>query len=184
MNTYTLRTLARLLAPWRTIRRLERRNKLLYDALANPTLTGMAFHRDSATIGAACPGAQMVAGMFLGLLQDHPEAANYLQLTFGSSEGNILVTVHRPGGATPHNLRAMAEQEARAAKREVEQLRGDLATATEAVRRLVHWNLHGHDSQVVEGVYLWATRDGMAGPLPPLPEWLARREQREEESHG
>jgi hypothetical protein len=31
--------------------------------------------------------------------------------------------------------------------------------------------------QVVEGVYLWATLDGMAGPLPPLPERLAKREQ-------
>jgi hypothetical protein len=31
--------------------------------------------------------------------------------------------------------------------------------------------------------YLWATRDGMAGPLPLLPEWLARREQQEEGAH-
>jgi hypothetical protein len=184
MNRPTLRTLSRLLAPWRTIQRLERRNKRLSDTLANPTMTGLAFHQNSATAGIAGPGAQMLAGMFLGLLKDHPEAANYLELTFGSSEGNILVTVHRPGGATPHNLRAMAEQEARAAKRVAEYLRGDLATAQEAVRRLVRWSLQGHDSQVVEGVYLWATLDGMEGPLPLLPEWLARREQQGEESHG
>jgi hypothetical protein len=51
-----------------------------------------------------------------------------------SSRGRILVTVHRPGGATPHNLRAMAEQEARnlraelaKAKREVKALRAELA---------------------------------------------------------
>jgi hypothetical protein len=109
---------------------------------------------------------------------------NYLELTFGSSDGNILVTVHRPGGATPHNLRAMAEQEARKAKQEAEHLRGDLATAREAVRRLVRWNLQGHDSQVVEGVYLWATLDGMAGPLPPLPERLAKREQLQGDSEA
>jgi len=113
MNRPTLRTLSRLLAPWRTIRRLERRNKALSDALANPTLTGIAIHKQQATMGFAAPGAQMIAGMFMGLLQDNPQAVNYLELTFGSPEGNILVTVHRPDGATPHNLRAMAEQEAR-----------------------------------------------------------------------
>ena len=134
MNYPTLRTLARLLAPWRTIRRLERRNKALSNALANPTLTGIAIHKQQATMGFAAPGAQMIAGMFLGLLQDNPKAVNYLELAFGSSEGNILVTVHRPGGATPHNLRAMAEQEARnlraelaKAKREVKALRAELA---------------------------------------------------------
>ena len=182
MNRPTLRTIARLLAPWRTIRRLERRNTALSDALANPTLTGMAIHRDNATLGMAGAGAQMIAGMFLGLLQDRPDAVNYLELAFGSSEWNILVTVHRPGGATPDELRAMAEQEARDAKREAEYLRSDLATAREAVRRLVRWNLEAYDSEVVRGVYLWATLDGMAGPLPPLPEWLARREQHKEEA--
>jgi hypothetical protein len=116
------------------IRRLERRNKALSDALANPTLTGIAIHKQQATMGFAAPGAQMIAGMFLGLLQDNPKAVNYLELTFGSSDGNILVTVHRPGGATPHNLRAMAEQDARSlraelatAKREVKGLRAELA---------------------------------------------------------
>jgi hypothetical protein len=233
MNHPTLRTLARLLAPWRAIRRLELRNKLLSNALANPTLTGMTIHRDNATLGAAGPGPQIIAGMFLGLLQDNPKAVNYLELTFRSSEGNILVTVHRPGGATPHNLRVMAEQEAREAKREAEQLRAqllmlqrlsglvrssrlrncpthgqqphnvwrcseclrelrqeaeqlrsDLATAREAVRRLVRWNLEAYDSEVVRGVYLWATLNAMTGPLPSLPEWLARREQVEGEGRS
>jgi hypothetical protein len=30
----------------------------------------------------------------------------------------------------------------------------------------------------------WATLNGMAGPLPPLPEWLVKREQVEEACHG
>jgi hypothetical protein len=177
MNNPTLRTLARLLAPWRTIRRLEQDNRRLMDALSNPELTGMALEQDAMAMGMKGRGPQLIAGMFLGLLDDNPEAVNYLELTFGSSRGRILVTVHRPGGATPHNLRAMAEQEARKAKQEAEHLRSDLATAREAVRRLVRWNLQGHDSQAVEGVYLWATLDGMAGPLPPLPERLVKREQ-------
>lgn len=125
MNVPTLRTLARLLAPWRTIRRLERANKWLTNALANPTLTGMAIHGNSATVGGACPGAQLLAGMFLGLLEDNPKAVNYLQLTFGSSKGPILVTVQRPGGASPHALRAQAEQELRNLRAELARLQGE-----------------------------------------------------------
>ena len=56
-------------------------------------------------------------------------------------------------------------------------LRQDLATARESVRRLVRYNLESYDSATVRGVYLWATFNGMAGPLPPLPEHLAKREQ-------
>jgi len=121
--------LARMLAPWRTIRRLERRNKVLSDALANPTLTGIAIHKQQATMGFAAPGAQIIAGMFLGLLRDNPKAENYLELTFGSSDGNILVTFHRPDGAMLHSLRAMAERDAR-------NLRAELATAKQEAKGL------------------------------------------------
>lgn len=134
MNRPTLRTLARLLAPWRTIRRLERANRWLTDALANPTLTGMAIHKNSATVGGAGPASQVVAGMFLGLLEDNPKAVNYLQLTFGSSQGPILVTVQRPGGASPHDLRVMAEQEARRLRAELLQLRDERAAEQEDER--------------------------------------------------
>jgi len=126
MTRPTLRTIARLLAPWRTIRRLEAQNQLLSDALANPILTGIAIHQNEATIGGAGPGPQLLAGMFMGLLQDNPKAVNYLQLAFSSPEGPILVTVQRPGGASPHSLRAMAEQEARDLRAEVAELRAEL----------------------------------------------------------
>jgi hypothetical protein len=76
----------------------------------------------------------------------------------------------------------MAEQEAREAKQEAEQLRAERDAAQEAVRRLIV--LPAYDSEVRHGVYIWTTRDHMAGPLPPLPERLARREQQKEESHG
>jgi hypothetical protein len=69
-------------------------------------------------------------------------------------------------------------------RQEAEQLRTERDAAQEAVRRLMRWNLEAYNSEVTRGVYLWATRDGMTGPLPPLPEYLVRREQREEESHG
>jgi hypothetical protein len=193
MNRPTLRALARLLAPWRTIRRLERANKWLTDALANPTITGMAIHENSATVGCAGPASQVVAGMFLGLLEDNPGAVNYLQLTFGSPQGTILVTVQRPGGASPHDLRIMAEREAREAKREAECLRQDLAIAREAIQRLIRWCGvdQAYNSTVALAMMDWAAR-GMVGPLPPLPKEIAMRELRrdaraaeqEEERHG
>ena len=175
MNRPTIRTIARLLAPWRTIRRLKAQNKLLSDALANPTITGIAIHQNEATIGGAGPGPQLLAGMFMGLLQDNPKAVNYLQLTFGSPKGNILVTVHRPGGATPHNLRAMAEQEAR-------NLRAELATAKEALRRLQCWGGFPGSKAFAAFVLLdvidWIEA-GMAGPLPPLSDRLVEREAKD-----
>jgi hypothetical protein len=119
MNLPALRALAHLLAPWRTIRRLEQDNRRLMDALSNPELTGMALEQNAMTMGMRGKGPQLIAGMFLGLLDKNPEAVNYLELTFGSSRGRILVTVQRPGGATPHNLRAMAEQEAKALRAEL-----------------------------------------------------------------
>jgi hypothetical protein len=60
----------------------------------------------------------------------------------------------------------------------VRELRGELATAREALRRLVcYYAGQDYDSEVVRGVYLWATDNGMAGPLPPLPDHIAKRDQ-------
>jgi hypothetical protein len=58
----------------------------------------------------------------------------------------------------------------------VRQLRGELTTAREAVRRLVRWSLESFDRETVKGIYNWHTR-GMTGPLPPLPDYIAKREQ-------
>jgi hypothetical protein len=131
----TLRTLARLLAPWRTIRRLE----------------------------------------------DELNAANVLLAVYwknaGRAEAARLRLQNCPThGQQPDNAWGCPEC-VRELRQEDERLRSAMATAREAVRRLVRWNLQGYDSQVVEGIYLWATLDGMAGPLPPLPERLAQREQ-------
>ncbi len=135
MTSPTLRTLARLLTPWRTIRRLE----------------------------------------------DELNAANMLLAVYwrnaGRAEAARLRLQNCPThGQQPTNAWGCPEC-VRELRQENEQLRSSMATAREAVKRLVRWNLQGHDSQVVKGVYLWATLDGMAGPLPPLPERLATREQ-------
>jgi hypothetical protein len=101
MSDPTLHTLIRWLTPWRTIRRLEAENQALVDTIANPTLTGIAIHDGNATFNGFGPGPELLAGMFLGLLKEHPEAVNYLEITYGSNQGPVIVTVQRPSGASP-----------------------------------------------------------------------------------
>ncbi len=126
MNRPTLRTLARLLAPWRTIRRLEAIVQRLEKILEDPLVAGIEIGSKTASVTAGFQGSgpQLLAGMFVGLLQEHPDAVNYLELTFGSPEGPILVTVQRPGGASPDGLRAQAEQRVRQLEAELLQLQG------------------------------------------------------------
>lgn len=66
MSTRLLRALARLLAPWRTIRRLERTNERLCNLIENPELTGIAIGRENAdlTAGMRGNGPQLLAGIF------------------------------------------------------------------------------------------------------------------------
>ena len=52
-----------------------------------------------------------MAGMFLGLFERHPDAKNYIEMTFSSRLGPVLVTVVKPGGKTPHALRDEAERQ-------------------------------------------------------------------------
>ena len=61
-------------------------------------------------IGLEGAGPELVAGMFLGMFEKHRDAQNYIELTFESSSGPVLVTLMRPGGKTPHQLRREAEE--------------------------------------------------------------------------
>lgn len=127
MNRSILRILARMLAPWRTIRRLELANKRLVGVLDNPMLTGIEIGRETGlTVGMKGSGPQLLAGMFLGLMEEKgKDAPNYLELTFDTPKGRILVTVTQPNGATPHGLRAQAEQRVRQLEAELQQANGD-----------------------------------------------------------
>jgi hypothetical protein len=58
----------------------------------------------------------------------------------------------------------------------VRQLRGELATAREALRRLMTHLMLRFDGITFVGVYRWY-HGGMTGPLPPLPDHIAKREQ-------
>ena len=141
MNRPTLCTIARLLAPWRTIRQLEAENQRLRGVM----------------------DARARAEVLRARIRLH----------------HCPVHGHQPLNAwgCPECVRELRQED--------ERLRSAMATAREAVRRLVRWNLEAYDSEVVRGVYIWATSNGMAGPLPPLPKRAVKREQllRDPEAH-
>jgi hypothetical protein len=118
------RLIVRLIAPWRTIRRLKRQVERLEDVLSNPLLTGIELGKERGMeAGFRGSGPQLLAGMFLGCLEDQgAKAPNYLEISFQSPKGPILVTVMQPGGATPHDLRRRAEAEARRLRAELSRL--------------------------------------------------------------
>jgi hypothetical protein len=109
-----MRTIARLLTPWRTIRQLEREVKRLKGVIANPYLAGLQIGRDAGIeVGFRGSGPQLLAGMFAGLLEDGASAPNYLDLEFQTQHRErILVHVQRLHGETPHALRVKAEHRA------------------------------------------------------------------------
>ena len=99
-----------LLNPWREVRRLRDENERLAATIADPMLTGINIGNGTFSMGMEGLGPQLVAGMFLGLFEKYPDAKNYIEVTFGSRMGSILVTVMKPDGKTPHQLRTEAER--------------------------------------------------------------------------
>ena len=99
-----------LLNPWRTVRQLREENERLAEIITDPLLTGIHMGNGTLEIGMEGPGPQLVAGMFLGMFEKYPDAKNYIEVTFGSRIGPILVTVMKPGGKTPDQLRREAER--------------------------------------------------------------------------
>jgi hypothetical protein len=122
-----LRLIARLIAPWRTIRRLERELQRLEDILADPLVSGIEIGRERGVeMGMRGSGAQLLAGMFLGMLQDNRKhAPNYVEITFNSPEGPIVVTATQPSGATPGQLQRKAEAEVRRLQGELLRLQSE-----------------------------------------------------------
>jgi hypothetical protein len=115
------RFLVRMLAPWREIKRLQRSNDRLYKALSEPLLTGVEINNGSLDLWFEKdqPGPKLLAGMFYGMFLEHPDAINYLETTLSCPEGQIVVTVQRWDGKTPHELRLEAENELRKLKSQI-----------------------------------------------------------------
>lgn len=99
-----------LLNPWAMVRQLREENAKLMETITDPLLTGMNIGNGSIDMEMQGAGPQLMAGMFLGMFERYPDAKNYIECRFSSPKGPILVTVVRPGGKTPHQLRAEADQ--------------------------------------------------------------------------
>lgn len=99
-----------LLNPWSTVRQLREENAKLMETITDPLLTGMNIGNGSIDMEMQGAGPQLMAGMFLGMFERYPDAKNYIECTFSSPKGPILVTVVRPGGKTPHQLRDEADK--------------------------------------------------------------------------
>lgn len=99
-----------LLNPWGMVRQLREENARLMATITDPLLTGMNIGNGSIDMEMQGAGPQLMAGMFLGMFERYPDAKNYIECTFSSRMGPIVVTVVRPGGKSPHQLRAEADK--------------------------------------------------------------------------
>jgi hypothetical protein len=93
-----------LFTPWLIIKDLRRANEKLVSTISDPLLTGMNIGNGTIDVGMTGPASELVAGMFLGMFNANPDARNYIQMTFSSPQGPIMVTAVRPGGMTPHDM--------------------------------------------------------------------------------
>ena len=104
-----------ILAPWRIIRDLRAENERLVATITNPLLTGIQIGNGSLIMGAEGTAPALLAGMFLGMFDKHQDAKNYIELTFSSPQGDIVVTVCRPSGKRPSQIIAELKAQLEAA---------------------------------------------------------------------
>jgi hypothetical protein len=104
-------------------KRLAKRYQRMYAwSMANP---GLALAQVVMTINTQAPPESDVAALigmqacealgwaFQNYLHEHPEAKNYLEVTLmGADEKPLYVTVQRPGGKTPHQMRVAVNSSA------------------------------------------------------------------------
>lgn len=95
--------------PWCAVKQLREENEKLVSMISDPLMTGMKIGNGTLDVGIEGAGPQLMAGMFLGMFEKNPDAKNYIEASFGSRMGPILVTVIHPGCKTPHQLRREAE---------------------------------------------------------------------------
>jgi hypothetical protein len=104
-------------------RLVDEGNQRVQDAIANPLLTGINIGNGSIDIGMEGAGPTLLAGMFLGMFEKHPDAKNYIECLMTSAKGDVIVTVRKRDGATPDFLRREAERKLAEAEKALEELR-------------------------------------------------------------
>lgn len=106
---------------------VEEGNRRVQEVIGNPLLTGINIGNGSIDIGMEGPGPMLLAGMFLGMFEKHPDAKNYIEVHMTSPKGDVIVTVRKREGKTPDELKREAEQKLAVAEAELEELRKRLA---------------------------------------------------------
>ena len=102
--------------PWGANKLLREENARLVGVISDPLLTGISIGNGSIYMGLSGGPAQLMAGMFVGMFEKYPDAKNYIEVTFGSPIGGIVVTAQKMNGLTP-------DQKFKAAQQELEELR-------------------------------------------------------------
>ena len=97
--------------PIKTLARFILRREIAdAEAIANPLLTGIHVGEGKIDIGLQGAGAQLIAGMFVGMLNDD-RAMNFVEVTFDSQEhGPIIVTAQKGRGKSPATLLRECEE--------------------------------------------------------------------------
>lgn len=118
-----------LFNPWRLVRELREEKERLLKTLADPFAMGVQMGNGTLDVHMEAPAAQVMAGMYLGMFEKSPpDNKNYIQATFSSPVGDIVVTVQHPRGKTPHQLLREAQEEIAAIK----------ARRSDSARRAAH----------------------------------------------
>lgn len=97
------------LRPWSEIHRLRAEVDLLRATLSDTNMRSMSTVGGITEMEFVGRGPQLLAEYFTALVDSDKVGTNYIEFTFGSHAGPIVVTVMRPGGKTPHQLRIEAE---------------------------------------------------------------------------
>lgn len=112
-----------LFARRKKIAELEREIERLEKVVNDPVLAGIEVNEGGVNMMFKGAAPNILAGMFVGILDENPDAQNYITFKFfHERHGLILITVQRYSGKTPHELRKEAEAKLEEAEKKLEEL--------------------------------------------------------------
>ena len=122
-TTNLVQLLKTFFAQRKKIAELEREIERLENVISDPVLAGIEANEDGVNVMFKGAAPNILAGMFVGILDENPDAQNYITFKFfHERHGLILITVQRYSGKTPHELRKEAEAKLEEAEKKLEEL--------------------------------------------------------------
>ena len=121
--TNLIQLLKTFFAQRKKIAELEREIERLEKVINDPVLAGIEANEGGVNMMFKGAAPNILAGMFVGILDENPDAQNYITFKFfHERHGLILITVQRYSGKTPHELRKEAEAKLEEAEKKLEEL--------------------------------------------------------------